>query len=106
MKSPSSMAIAITTMFAIVPKPGICFRGIQKSSTTVDTRKVDAPIFSGVLSDIPSASTVQGELPRFVIIKNASPIPKMVNPKIKIVSRCICNLLRPIDQVESARHGV
>jgi len=106
MKSPISMAIAITTMFAIVPKPGICFRGIQKRSTTVDTRKVDAPIFSGVFSEIPSASTVQGELPKFVIIKNASPIPKIVNPKIKMKSRCKWCLPRPIDQVESALHGV
>ena len=85
MKSkPISIATAITTIFVIVPRPGFCRNGIQNSKTMADTKKVDAPILSGEFNEMPSARTVQGELPRFVAIKNASPIPKIVNPKIKI----------------------
>jgi hypothetical protein len=88
MNKPISIATAIMTMFAIVPKPGFCFNGIQNKRTKVDIRKVAAPILSGVFNEIPSAKTVQGEFPKLVIIKNASPIPKMVKPKINIDNLC------------------
>jgi hypothetical protein len=45
---------------------------------------VDSPIFNGVLSEIPSAKTVHGEFPNVLIIKNASPSPKIVSPKMRI----------------------
>jgi hypothetical protein len=106
MNNPISIAIAIMIMFAIVPKPGFCFNGIQNNKTKVDIRKVAAPILSGVFNAIPSARTVQGEFPKLVIIKNASPIPKMVKPNISIDNRCKCTLPTPIDQVDSARQGV
>ena len=93
-------------MLAIVPNPGRCFNGNQRSRTNAEIQNVEAPIFNGELSEIPSASTVQGELPRLVTIRKASPIPKIVSPKIKINIRCRCCLCKPIAQVESARQGV
>jgi hypothetical protein len=89
-----------------VPNPGRCFKGSHRRRTNAEITNVEAPIFSGELSEIPSASTVQGELPRLVTIKKASPIPKIVNPKINIDIRCRCCFCKPIAQVDSARHGV
>jgi hypothetical protein len=62
--------------------------GIQKANTATETRKVDCPILKLELSDIPSDSTTQGEFPKPVTTKNASPIPNSVNPKIKKNIRC------------------
>ena len=84
MCKPSSIAVAITTMFAIVPNPGFCRNGIHSNSMNTEMMNVDSPIFNGVLSEITSAKTVHGELPRVLTIKKASPKPKMVNPKIRI----------------------
>lgn len=90
----------------MVPNPGFCRKGIHSRSTSVETKNVASPILSGEFSEIPSASTVHGELPIFVTTKNASPIPKIVRPNINIKILCRCLFEKPIDQAESARQGV
>jgi hypothetical protein len=86
--NPSSIATAITTIFASVPKPGFCLSGIQKNKTTRETKKVAWPMFKFEFNDMPSDKTTQGELPREVTTRKASPIPNTVNPKIKRRNRC------------------
>jgi hypothetical protein len=46
------------------------------------------PIFKFEFNDMPSDKTTQGELPREVTTRKASPIPNTVNPKIKRRNRC------------------
>jgi hypothetical protein len=84
MCKPSSIAVAITTIFANVPNPGFWRNGIHSSRMNTEIINVDSPILRGVLSEIPSANTVHGELPSVLMIKNASPRPKIVNPNIRI----------------------
>jgi hypothetical protein len=73
-------------MLAIVPNPGFCLSGIHSKRTRTEIKNVDSPIFKTVWIDIPSERTTQGELPRPVTTKNASPIPNIVNPKKRIES--------------------
>jgi hypothetical protein len=76
-------------MLASVPKPGLCLSGIHKARTANETKKVDSPILNGVLSEIPSDKTTHGEFPNPVTTRNASPMPKIVKPKIRIASLCM-----------------
>ena len=80
----TSKTAAITTIFEIVPRPGFSFSGIHRSKTTTLTKKVVTPISSPVRLVKPSDKTTQGELPRPVITRSASPNPKSDNPRIRI----------------------
>ena len=66
-----------------MPRPGFCFRNIQKKSTVTLIKNVEAPIDKLEIFEIPSAKTDQGEFPVVDTISNPSPKPNIVNPKIK-----------------------
>ena len=70
-------------MLNIVPRPGFCFRNIQKKRTVTLIKNVEAPIDKLEIFEIPSAKTDQGEFPVVDNISNPSPKPNIVNPKIK-----------------------
>ena len=45
-------------------------------------------MFRGELREMPSDKTTQGELPRELTTKKASPTPKIDKPKSRINNRC------------------
>ena len=61
--TPNSIAAAITTMFAKVPKPGRSPRGNHERRIIAEIKKVDQPIFIFNLKDRPCESTDQGAFP-------------------------------------------
>ena len=73
--------------FKIVPIPGFCFKGTHKSNTPRLIQNVRTPILKPVVSERPSAKTVQGLIPTLAVIINDSPNPNKVKPilRIKIV---------------------
>ena len=83
---PTSIPIAITTIFASVPKPGFSFNGIQRRRTRQLIRKVAAPMDKEVLIETPCASTDHGPFPSSEIITKLSPKPKRNNPIVRIVT--------------------
>jgi len=66
---------------SIVPRPGVCRKGIHSNNTPILTRKFAHPILRPVTRLIPSANTTQGLTPAPAAINSASPIPKSINPK-------------------------
>ncbi|MFM1860686.1 MAG: hypothetical protein RLY80_275 [Actinomycetota bacterium] len=77
----------MTTIFAIVPKPGLSPSGHQKKRTTAEIRNVAVPMFIPSLKDKPCARTDQGALPVSEFTSKASPNPKIVKPKISMATR-------------------
>jgi hypothetical protein len=92
---------AIITIFETVPKPGICFNGIQPNKTTRLMKNVHHPSESGECRYIPCANTDQGAFPNVDWISNESPNPKMLSPKKRIKTRP-----GPSDQRDDAVHEV
>jgi hypothetical protein len=86
----------MTTIFARVPNPGLSPSGHQKKRTTAEIRKVAVPIFMPSLKDNPCASTDQGAFPVSELTSNASPNPKIVNPKIRIATLFGARSQRPV----------
>ena len=76
----TSMAIAISMTFKIVPTPGVSRNGIHINRTKTLTMKVDSPTVKPVCLPIPCAKTVQGltPIPEAMII--ASPVPNIQRP--------------------------
>ena len=60
---PIWMEAAMTTMFAIVPNPGLSPSGIHVKRRNELITKVARPIDIAACLDSPSAKTVQGEFP-------------------------------------------
>ena len=67
-----------------MPAPGICFSGIQRTSTARLIKNVRLPILRFVEIDKPSARTVHGLIPAPAVIINDSPRPNKVNPQQRI----------------------
>lgn len=55
---------------------------------------------------MPSDKTTQGEFPNEEITSIDSPIPKILNPNIKMKPRLKSDVENPISHVCAARHGV
>lgn len=70
-------------MLKIVPRPGVCFKNIQKNKTIELITAVDKPIDKSVFIETPCANTVHGLTPTPAAINKASPNPKMINPMIR-----------------------
>jgi hypothetical protein len=85
--TPNCIAIAIITMFEIVPNPGRSPNGHQKKRTIAEIKKVAEPILIPVFKEIPCAKTDHGALPVWELTINASPKPKIVRPKKSINTR-------------------
>jgi hypothetical protein len=81
---PTSIPIAITTIFARVPKPGFSLSGIQSRRTRQLIRNVALPMVISLLVATPWARTDHGALPSSEIIIKLSPIPKIKRPKVRI----------------------
>ena len=79
----TSIIIPIIIAFKIVPIPGFCFNGIQRSKTPMLTNIVIIPVEKSTFNAIPCARTDQGEAPAKETINNPSPRPNKVNPRHK-----------------------
>ena len=72
-----------------MPIPGFWFKGIQKNKTTTLIIKVIVPIDKYRFNEIPWAKTLQGEAPAAETINSPSPIPNIVSPNTKKISKII-----------------
>mgnify|MGYP003316275822 CR=1 FL=1 len=79
----TSIIKPIIIAFKIVPIPGFCFNGNQKSKTAILTKIVIIPVEKSTFKAIPCARTDQGEAPAKETINSPSPRPNKVNPKHK-----------------------
>jgi hypothetical protein len=79
----TSIIKPIIIAFKIVPIPGFCFNGNQKSRTHILTSMVIIPVEKSTLNAIPCARTDQGEAPAKETISNPSPRPNKARPSDK-----------------------
>jgi len=88
-----SSTIEIIMMLKIVPRPGTCFKNTHKNRTIELITAVDTPIDQPVCIEKPCANTVHGLTPTPAAISNASPKPKMINPRIRNANDTIGGLI-------------
>ncbi len=69
------MLVPTRRMLAIVPTPGFCRSGIQRSRTRNPTMFVIQPMPMPVWMEMPWAKTVQGSTPRPASTVRAQPAP-------------------------------
>ena len=74
-----SITAAMIRIFSIVPIPGFCLNGNQRSNTKTLITNVDKPIEISTFLEKPSARTDHGELP--VVDTNNRPSPKPKNDR-------------------------
>src|SRR4051812_5461561 len=85
--SVASSATPIRTALQMLPSPGDWRSGNHARSTSALTSTVAARTLIPACSPSPSASTVQGELPRSEVTRSASPAPNTASPASSWVRR-------------------
>ena len=79
----TSIIKPIIIAFKIVPIPGFCFNGNQKTKTPMLTNIVIIPVEKSTFDAIPCARTDQGDAPANDTINSPSPKPNKARPNIK-----------------------